>query len=92
MKKEPTPGSFFIEELSDLPGLKEANKKQTKDEFLNGLKQAQQVYAQNVCHPRSATSISDPLKKVNKKHQCGLRAEDSNCPSWFKPSLMLMGA
>ena len=40
----------------------------------------------------STTSISDLLIKVNKKHQCGLRAEGSNCPSWFKPSLMLMGA
>ncbi len=24
-----------------------------------------------------------------KKHRCGLRAEGSNCPSWFKPSSML---
>ena len=26
----------------------------------------------------------------HKKHQCDLRAEGSNCPSWFKPSLMLI--
>lgn len=55
-----------IEDIPNLKGLLEAiTKKQSKTEFLNDLKQIQQVYAQSVYQSYSTSSISPNVPNVN---------------------------